>query len=137
YDGLGYRESDSSGCDIDASKYDVYFHKVEAVAFENTPVTASLESATEERALMVAAHEEAHEDPQLERLPHPVAEGASTLLGILTAAEFARKEGDTQTTTRLSGDAVMYDKKARAVNALHARLRDIYAQHRAGKLSRA
>lgn len=136
YDDLGYRESDASGCGIDESKYDVYFHKVEAVAFENTPVTASLEAASEERALMVAAHEEVHEDPQLERLPNPVAEGASTLLGILTAAEFARREGDTQTATRLSGDAVMYDKKARAVNALHTRLSEVYDRHRAGKLSR-
>jgi hypothetical protein len=136
YDDLGYRESKTSGCGIDESKYDVYLHKVEAVAFEDTPVTASLEATTEERALMVAAHEEVHEDPQLERLPHPVAEGASTLLGILTAAEFARKEGDIQTATRLSGDAVMYHKKALFVNALHARLRDLYAKHRAGKIGR-
>lgn len=136
YDDLGYRESDAQGCGIDESKYDVYFHKVEAVAFENTPMTASMEAATEERALMVAAHEEVHEDPQLERLPHPVAEAASTLLGMLTAAAFAEREGDTQTATRLSGDAVLYNKKAIAVNELHSRLRKVYEEHRAGKRNR-
>lgn len=136
YDKLGYRESNASGCRLDASRFDIYFHKVEAVAFENTPVTASLEAATEERALMVAAHEEVHEDPQLEKLPHPVAEAASTLLGMLTAAEFARREGDTITATRLSGDAVLYQKKAEAVNALHGELRQAYARHRSGKLTR-
>ncbi len=136
YDDLGYRESDASGCHLDAAAFDVYFHKVEAVAFEDSPITASLEAASEERALMVAAHEEVHEDPQLERLPHPVAEAASTLLGMLTAAEFARREGDTTTATRLTGDAVLYSRKAASVNALHEELRALYASHRAGKRTR-
>ena len=135
YDDLGYRESDARGCGIDEKKYDVYFHKVEAVAFENTPVTKAMEEAPEERALMVAAHEEVHEDPQLERLPHPVAESASTLLGILTAAAFAQKEGDIQTATRLSGDAVMFQKKSVAVNALHAKLSSAYEDFRKKRIS--
>jgi hypothetical protein len=136
YDDLGYRESDARGCGLDESAYDVYFHKVEAVAFENTPVTASLEAASEERALMVAAHEDIHEDPQLDRLPHPVAEAASTLLGMLTAAAFAERDGDMQTATRLTGDAVLYNRKASAVNPLHARLRRLYERHRKGELGR-
>ncbi len=136
YDDLGYRESSAGGCNLTPENYDVYFYKVEAVAFENTPVTASLEAATEERALMVAAHEEVHEDPQLERLPHPVAEAASTLLGFLTAAEFAQLEGDNVTATRLSSDAVLYARKAASVNALHQELGALYAAHRSGKLNR-
>ncbi|MCU0226731.1 MAG: aminopeptidase [Bryobacterales bacterium] len=136
YDDLGYRESSASGCNLPAGAYDVYFHKVEAVAFEDTPVTASMEAASEERALMVAAHEEVHEDPQLSRLPHPVAEAASTLLGFLTASEFARREGDLVTATRLSGDAVLYARKAEMVNRLHRELRALYAQHRQGQRDR-
>ncbi|MCW5962720.1 MAG: aminopeptidase [Bryobacterales bacterium] len=136
YDDLGYRESNANGCGLDAREYDVYFHKVEAVAFENAPVTASLEAASEERALMVAAHEEAHEDPQLERLPQPVAEAATTLLGFLTASQFALREGDGVTATRLSSDAVLYARKARAVNALHDELRALYAAHRKGNSNR-
>jgi hypothetical protein len=136
YDDLGYRETKSSDCGLDGDAYDVYFHKVEAVAFENTPVTASLEEASEERALMVAAHEDIHEDPQLDRLPHPVAEAASTLLGMLTAAAFAEREGDMQTATRLTGDAAIYNRKAIHVNAMHARLRSLYEEHRQGRRGR-
>lgn len=137
YHGLRYRERDERGCGLDDRKYDVYFHRVEAVAGENAPVTQAMEEASPERALMVAAHEEAHEDPHLERLPAPFAEAATTLLGMLTAAEFALKEGDLATATHLSSDARLYARKARAVNALHAALRTLYQEHRAGKRNRA
>ncbi|MCC6263905.1 MAG: aminopeptidase [Bryobacterales bacterium] len=137
YNHLRYKESDERGCGIDETKFDVYFHRVEAVAMVNTPVTQSLEEASDERALMVAAHEEVHEDPQLQRFPREVAESATTLLGILTAAEFAMRDGDVATATHLSEDARTFDRKAKAVNALHARLRALYAEHRSGKRSRA
>lgn len=137
YNGLRYKESDAQGCRIDEEKFDVYFHRVEAVAMVNTPVTLSLEEASDERALMVAAHEEVHEDPQLQRFPQAVRESATTLLGILTAAEFAMRDGDTATATHLSEDARTFKRKAQEVNALHARLRALYEEHRAGKLSRA
>lgn len=137
YHGLRYRERDERGCGLSEAKYDVYFHQVEAVAGEDTPVTQALEEASSERALMVAAHEEAHEDPQLERLPAPFAEAATTLLGMLTAAAFALKEGDTATATHLSADARLYLRKAHAVNELHASLRTLYAEHRAGNRNRA
>lgn len=137
YDDLGYREGNAKGCGLDQNKFDVYFHRVEAVAFEDTPVTALLEDASDERALMVAAHEEVHEDPRLERLPHAIGEAASTLLGMLTAAEFARREGDLATATHLSEDARIFERKARAVNQLHESLTALYAEHRAGKRSRA
>lgn len=137
YNGLRYKESDERGCRIDEQKFDVYFHRVEAVAMVNTPVTQSLEEASDERALMVAAHEEVHEDPQLQRFPRAVAESATTLLGILTAAEFAMRDGDTAAATHLSEDARTFNRKAQEVNALHARLRALYAEHRAGKRSRS
>ncbi len=137
YNGLRYKESNEHGCRIDTAKYDVYFHRVEAVAMVNTPVTQSLEAASDERALMVAAHEEAHEDPQLRRFPTEVAESATTLLGILTAAEFAMREGDTATATHLSEDARTFSRKAEAVNKLHVKLRALYAAHQAGKRGRA
>lgn len=136
YDGLRYKESDERGCKIDEAKYDVYFHRVEAVAMVNTPVTQSLEEASGERALMVVAHEEAHEDPRLQRLPSAVAESATTLLGILTAAEFAKYDGDIATSTHLFEDARTFSRKAEAVNSLHAKLRTLYAEHRAGKRGR-
>ncbi|MCL4783738.1 MAG: aminopeptidase [Bryobacterales bacterium] len=137
YNGLRYKESDEHGCRINTVKYDVYFHRVEAVAMVNAPVTQSLEAASDERALMVAAHEEAHEDPQLRRFPAEIAESATTLLGILTAAEFAMRDGDTATATHLSEDARTFSRKAEAVNELHAKLRALYAAHRAGKRGRA
>ena len=118
YSGLRYKESDEHGCRINTVKYDVYFHRVEAVAMVNAPVTQSLEAASDERALMVAAHEEAHEDPQLRRFPAEIAESATTLLGILTAAEFAMRDGDTATATHLSEDARTFSRKAEAVNEL-------------------
>jgi hypothetical protein len=118
-------------------KFDVYFHRVESVAGEDAPVTQALEDASPERALMVAAHEEAHEDPQLERLPAAYAEAASTLLGMITAAEFALRDGDAVSATHLSADARLYARKSQAVNALHAALSALYAEHRAGKRNRA
>lgn len=133
YNGLRYKESNAFGCKIDPHKYDVYFHKVEAVAKVNAPVTRSLEEATDERALMVVAHEEAHEDPHLERLPSEVSEAATTLLGILTAAEFAEHDGDRVTATHLFEDARTFRRKAEAVNALHTTLRTLYSEFHARK----
>lgn len=137
YHGLRYRERDQRGCGLSESKFDVYFHRVESVANEDAPVTQALEEASPERALMVAAHEEAHEDPQLERLPDAFAEAASTLLGMITAAEFALRDGDAVTATHLSADARLYARKSQAVNTLHAALSTLYAEHRAGKRNRA
>jgi hypothetical protein len=137
YHGLRYRERDQRGCGLSETKFDVYFHRVESVAGEDAPVTQALEDASPERALMVAAHEEAHEDPQLERLPAAFSEAATTLLGMITAAEFALRDGDTATATHLSADARLYARKSRAVNALHAALTTLYAEHRAGKRNRA
>jgi hypothetical protein len=89
-------------------------------------VTQSLGEASEERSAVVVAQEEAHET--LLRLPPAVAEAASTLLGVVTAAEYARARfGESSELHRnLAKEAELFQRKAEIVRSYHARLRRLY-----------
>ena len=92
YDELQLKQVKKPDCDVDREKYDVFFYPIEAVANGKTPVTTSLENSSVERMLAVVPHEDFHEDKNVRKLPANLSEAASTLIGFLTAAEFAREK---------------------------------------------
>ncbi len=91
YDELGLLQASDCATTIDSAKYDLFYYPMEAVASGKTPVTAGLESAPMERFLMVVPHEDFHDASEVARLPTAIGEAAATLVGFLTAAEYARE----------------------------------------------
>lgn len=138
YEGLEFREGEKTGCSLDEDKYDVFFYPIEAVATVATPVTSMLEKASVERLAVVVAHEDFHDHEAIEELPRPIAEAASTLIGFLAAAEFARTQWgeDSAEYRNLSLEADLFLRKARLVNVYHARLSRLYAAVRAKQITR-
>ncbi|MDW8354182.1 MAG: aminopeptidase [Bryobacterales bacterium] len=136
YDRLRLVEGTASGCAVNQEEYDVFFYPIEAVADGAAPVTGSLEAAAPERQAVVVAHEDFHE--MLHRLPVHLAEAAATLAGFVVAAQFARDTAgpDSELARALADEAKLFFRKAEIVNRYHARLSEIYARARAGKLSR-
>jgi hypothetical protein len=132
------KEGDESGCDLDEEKWDVFFYKIEAVAGDNTPVTEALEEASLERLAVVVAHEDFHEDPQVQRLPTRIGEAATTLIGFLTAARFAAREygPDSETAQNLAGEAELYRRKSEIVNRRHAQLASLFREFRENHMER-
>lgn len=115
YDQLGLREGTKDGCQLDASKYDVFFYAIEAVASGHDPITPALKAATPERRATVVPHEDFH--AQVERLPTAIAEAAATLEGFLTAAEALHEP---------PSEAGLFLQKAEMVNRYYERLRVVY-----------
>lgn len=133
YDDLKLRYGDQNGCPINEEKYDVFFYRIEAVASGNAPVTSSLESASLERLLVVVPHEDFHVDKQIQSLPAAFAEAASTLIGFLTANEFARAN---MPAADVSGEAELFLQKAELTNAYYGALKRLYDSVRAGSISK-
>ncbi len=128
YEDLRIKEGTASGCEVDESEYDLFFYKIEAVAGADVGVTEALEETTVERLAVVVAHEDFHEDPQVQRLPTRIGEAATTLVGFLTAARFAAKEyGESSAEFRnLDREADLYLRKALLVNSYHHRLSELF-----------
>lgn len=138
YDELGLREGSEAGCQLDESKYDVFFYRIEAVAAPSTPVTHALSESSPERLAVVVLHEDYHQQPAVARLPEPLAEAASTLAGFAAAAEFARsREGEHSALyARLAREAEIFLEKARLVNEWYRRLSALYEDFRRGRITR-
>ncbi len=138
YDKLDIREGGESGCPVDENEYDLFFYKIEAVASGDVGVSESLEETTIERFAVVVSHEDFHEDPQVQRLPTRIGEAATTLIGFLTAARFARSEygAESETFRNLDREADLYLRKSRLVNDYYERLSRLYGDVRAKRLSR-
>jgi hypothetical protein len=130
YEKLRFHEGSRDGCAIDESKYDVFFYPIEAVASGKTAVTESLSQASAERLAVVVSHEDFHNQEALTKLPETMHEAAATLVGFLTAAEYARQKSgpDSEQHQRLARDAELYLRKSEIVNAYHAKVSQLYAK---------
>ena len=139
YDGLKMKNGTAQGCDVDERKYDVFFYPVEAVASPKTPTTESLAEASLERLAVVVSHEDFHQQKPIRRLPVTLEEASATLVGFLTAAEYARAaQGEDSTLYRnLSAEAVTFLKKAEAINLFHGKLQTLYQSVKAGRIPKA
>ena len=138
YDKLKLRRGTPSGCRVNEEKHDVFFYPLEAVASGHTPLTPSLEKATVERMLVVVPHEDFHNDSRMEDWPAAVSEAASTLIGFLTAAEFAKERyGElSKEYLRLSREADIFLRKAEMVNRYAGFAAALYEKKRAGRIRR-
>ena len=135
---LKLRHGTPTGCPIDEAKYDVFFYRVEAVASGHTPITPSLRKASVERTLVVVPHEDFHNDSRMEGWPTAIREAASTLVGFLAAAAFAKKEyGESSPEhLRLSREPGIFLRKAEIVNRHAARLAELYRKSRDGRIAK-
>ncbi len=136
---LKLRRGGPNGCSVDERKHDVFFYPVEAVASGHTPLTPSLSKATVERTLMVIPHEDFHNDSLIEEWPTAISEAASTLIGFLTAAEFAKREyGESSPEfMNLHNEAETFLRKAEIVNTYTERVTATYRSRKAGDLTKA
>src|SRR5215471_8410632 len=134
YDGLQLERANESGCAVHNSKRDLFFYPVEAIA-GHAKTTSSLLETTEERRVVVVAHEDFHS--VTDALPAPIAEAATALVGFLTAAEFAKAQfGEESDLHRnLSREAELFLRKANLIRAYHARLQQLYASGRNAKIA--
>jgi hypothetical protein len=137
YSGLRMIREDEGRCTARAAEYDVFFYPVQAVASGHEVITVSLAEAPTTRVLVVVPHEDFHSQPEARKAPTEVAEAAATLVGFLTASEFARKTfGEDSTTFRmLNGDADLFLRKSFIVNLYYDKLSALYASFRSGALT--
>ena len=138
YEKLRLKGGTRDGCRVKESKYDVFFYALEAAASGNTAVTVSLSEASPERVMVVVPHEDFHNDKQLQKLPAAMSEAASTLVGFLTASEFALEKfgAGSPEHTRLAQEAQLFLAKAELVNAYHSEISALYAAHGEKRITR-
>jgi len=129
---------DGPACPIDEQQFDVFFYAIEAVASGDSPVSPALVEAPIERTLVVVPHEDFHNQPETERASLEMAEGAATLVGFLTARDYARARygPDSETFRRLDREADRYLTKAMLINESYSELAGLYAAVAGGTLSR-
>ena len=138
YEALQLIEPDNPVCPVDETTYDLFFYPIEAVASGSSPVSPTLANAALERTLVVVAHEDFHNQPETTQASFDVAEAAATLIGFVTARDFAEvtygEESDVF--QRLDQEVDRFLVKARMVNEYFQRLSDVYSAHDAGNLTR-
>jgi hypothetical protein len=136
YEGLEFKQGSKEGCPLDPAKFDVFFYAPEAEASGRTPVTASLQSASLERFLVVVPHEDFHSGKEHDHLPAALTEATSTLMGFLAALELARQQfgPDSEVTRNLAQEPDLFQRKAELVNRYHEELRRVYADRRSGRM---
>ncbi len=135
YDELELRQTKGQACEIDETRYDVFYYAIEAVASGNSPVTENLEKAPIERVLMVVPHEDLHDARELKDLPSAIGEAAATLMGFHTAAAFAleRYGAESATYRNLAREAELFLRKSEIVNRRFEELQSLYAGVREGR----
>jgi len=133
--GLRLKQGSKDGCALDPEKFDVFFYPMEAVANGKSSVTTSLQRESTERFLTVVAHEDFHASAG--KLPATLTEPASTLIGMLTASELTRETfgPSSEVYRNLSIEPELFSRKAKLVARYHAKLGELYAGVRAGKVS--
>ncbi|HZS49226.1 MAG TPA: hypothetical protein VFA54_00080 [Bryobacterales bacterium] len=138
YDDLQLKQTNQPACEVDSEKYDVFFYPIEAVANGKSPVTTSLQNSTMERLLVVVPHEDFHVHKNSEKLPASVTEAASTLIGFLTAIEFAQQKFGMASPVyqNLSKEPELFLRKAEVVNRYYPEFKMLYASARAGRIGR-
>ena len=138
YRDLHLVQGSDAGCAVDTQKYDIFFYPAEAVATGASPVTPALADAPLERLLVVVPHEDFHNQAETRGASPEVAEAAATLIGFLTASQFAKDrygEGS-QAFQRLNREARLFLQKAIIVNLYHDRIGALYSSFRSGMITR-
>ena len=128
YSALRMVREDGERCAARSSQDDVFFYPVQAVASGDEVVTVSLAEAPTERLLVVVPHEDFHNQREARSAPVEVAEAAATLVGFITASEFARDRfgAESPTARMLARDAELFLRKSILVNQYYERVRDLY-----------
>ena len=127
-----------TGCAVDEEQYDVFFYPAEAVASGAGPLMPALAEAPFERVLVVVPHEDFHNQVEARGSSPETAEAAATLIGFLTASEFAKdRYGESsQTFQRLGREAALFLRKARLVNRYRDLAASLYASFRSRAITR-
>jgi hypothetical protein len=138
YRQLRFAQGDVSGCAMDEQKYDVFFYPAEAIASGSMPVTPALAEASVARLLVVVPHEDFHNQRELRKAPPEKAEAAATLVGFVTASEFAKtKYGpDSPLSQGLEREARLFLEKATIVNVYYDKLSALYRSFREHHVTR-
>jgi len=138
YRQLRFVQGDASGCAVDEQKYDVFFYPAEAMASGSMPVTPALAEASVARLLVVVPHEDFHNQRVLRKTPPEVAEAAATLVGFVTASEFAKQQygPGSSLSQRLEGESHVFLTKAIIVNAFYDKLSALYHSYRGRHMTR-
>ena len=138
YSALHMVREDGERCAARSGEHDVFFYPVQAVASGEEAITVSLAEAPTERLLVVVPHEDFHNQREARTAPTEVAEAAATLVGFLTASEFAKDRfgAESATARMLAGDADLFLRKSVLVNQYYDKVRDVYRNLDAGVLTR-
>ena len=139
YSALHMVREDEERCAARSSENDVFFYAVQAVASGEETITVSLAEASTERLLVVVPHEDFHTQNEARKAPTEVAEAAATLVGFLTASEFAKNRFGVESPTArtLALDADLFLRKSVLVNEYYEKVSRLYRDFRAGSLTSA
>jgi hypothetical protein len=139
YSALHMVREDGERCAARSSEHDVFFYPVQAVASGEETITVSLAEAPTERLLVVVPHEDFHNQREARKAPTEVAEAAATLVGFLTATEFAKDRfGPESATARmLARDADLFLRKSFIVNQYYEKVHALYRSLESGALTPA
>lgn len=139
YSALRMIREDEARCAARGGEYDVFFYPVQAVASGEETITVSLAEAPVERVLVVVPHEDFHNQPEARRAPTEAAEAAATMVGFLTASEFAKEKFGAESATfrMLDRDADLFLRKSLVVNLYYEKVRALYDAFRSGALTPA
>jgi hypothetical protein len=137
YSSLRMVREDGDRCAERAAEHDVFFYPVQAVASGEEVITVSLAEASTERVLVVVPHEDFHNQREARRAPTEVAEAAATLVGFLTASDYAQERfgADSATARTLARDADLFLRKSLIVNDYYEKVSGLYREFRSGALT--
>jgi len=138
YEALQLVEPDEPSCPVDETMYDLFFYPIEAVASGSSPVSPALANAALERTLVVVPHEDFHNQPETGQASFDVAEAAATLVGFVTARDFARAtySEESELFQRLDREVDRFLLKSHIVNTYFLLLNDVYDAYDTGDLTR-
>ena len=139
YSTLRMVREDEKRCAARSSDHDVFFYPVQAVASGEETITVSLAEAPTERLLVVVPHEDFHNQREARKAPTEVAEAAATLVGFLTASEFAKDRFGAESTTArvMARDAGLFLRKSSLVNRYYEKVSGLYHGFASGALTPA
>lgn len=139
YSTLRMVREDEERCVARRDENDVFFYPVQAVASGHETITVSLAEASTERLLVVVPHEDFHNQNEARKAPTEVAEAAATLVGFLTASEFARDRfgADSSAARALARDSDLFLRKSMLVNQFYEKVAGLYRDFRAGAITPA
>jgi len=139
YSTLHMVREDEGRCAARSGENDVFFYPVQAVASGEETITVSLAEASTERLLVVVPHEDFHTQNEARKAPTEVAEAAATLVGFLTASEFAKERfgAESPSARTLAIDADLFLRKSVLVNEYYEKVSRLYRDFKALSLTSA